>query len=440
MCFPKRATHPNPTYPYRLPLAIGCWRSWRALAWLAASFLAGCEATAPAKPAQTAEQVRSVDVAEAPPDSLAQLQLPVRHAERVGLLVPLSGPLAAAGRAVRDGFIAAYFDDEAPRKPALHVYDTTARPIPAIYEQSLVDAVELIVGPLNKGKLEALRRLNPEVPVLGLNYLDAASADSPEDDIAQHSNTEPVSTGAQPFMQVGLAIEDEAATIAARLLAEDLQRLLAIRGAEGWAVRGAAALTAAWPFELELQEFADVKTITESVGEAMRVTASLERRDALQRLLNTDLEFLPRARSDFDGVVAFVNHVDATALGPALKFHFASHLPVFASSQSVRDASALKELNGFRVALMPFDLNAHPLWDAVHEVFGDSRGNTAALRALGMDAYLIVNNWARIARREPLQGATGQLRLARSGQIRRTLAWGQVSRGALRALPPVAQH
>ena len=365
--------------------------------------------------------------------------LPPESPGRVGLFVPLSGPLAAAGRAVRDGFIAAYLDDSAPLKPALLVYDTAAEPIGAIYERSLVDGVDLIVGPLSKNRVQALHRLNPELAVLGLNYLDVETGSG------SAGNPGPAPVGlaapvaAHPFLQVGLAIEDEAATMIDRLLGEDLHRLLAVHGTEDWAVRGVQALADSWPFHIELQAFDDVKTITESLGEAMQVAASLERREALERLLNAEVEFLPRARSDLDGVVAFVDHIEASALAPALKFHFASHLPVFASSQSVRNASSLAELRGFNVAEMPFNIGADPLWDAVKEVFDDG-GNIAALRALGMDACRIANHWHWISHGEPLYGATGALRLAEDGRIRRTLAWATVARGGVHASPAAARR
>ena len=400
--------------------------------------------------------------AEVPPSGLARLLQPGREPARVGLFLPLSGPLAAAGRAVRDGFIAAYFHDSAPPKPNLRIYDTTSGPIAALYKQCLTDGVDFIVGPLSKSRLEALHRLDAEIPVLGLNYLDgghgaelsnrtlvvpdaAPSTQAPQQLVQAPQQLvqapqqlvqapQQLVQAPQRFMQLGLAIEDEAATIIDRLLAEDLQRLVAIHGTEDWAIRGVRALTESWPFSIDTQAFADVKTITESVGESMQVAASLERREALERLLRTKLEFLPRARSDLDGVVAFVNDIEAAALAPALKFHYADHLPVYASSQSVRNPSSLDDLSGFQVTEMPFNLQSEPLWNTVKQAFGG--GSVAALHALGIDAYRIVDLRDWVAAGEPVYGATGKLQLAGSGRIHRRLAWGTVARGAIH---PVAQ-
>ena len=355
------------------------------------------------------------------PTGLARLSATATQPARVGLFVPLSGALSAAGRAVRDGYIAAWLDDPAPNKAPLTVYDTAKRPLAEILKQSLAHGVQLIVGPLSKQRLEALRRLNPEVAVLGLNYLDTATTDN----AAPHPS----------FLQVGLAIEDEATTIAERLQAEGLHRLLAVRGGEDWADRGVQALVEAWADTVEVHPFTDVKTLTESIGGAMQIAASTQRKEALEALLNTRLEFLPRRRSDIDAVVAFVDHIEASALAPALKFHFAGDLPVFASSLSVRNATGLGELNGFQVAEIPLNLYPNPLWDTVKTVFDKRDGNIAALHALGMDAYRIAALADWVARGEPVYGATGELRLGDGGQVRRTLHWASVSRGIIRPTP-----
>ena len=373
--------------------------------------------------------------ARVPPGSLARALEPAPQTGRVGLFVPLSGPLASAGRAVRDGFIAAYLDDTGALRSPLRIYDTTQGAIGAVFEQSQADGVERIVGPLSKGKLQVLRGLNPQVAVLGLNYVEAAGDGAAGTDQPAARNTRPPPPQ-RPFLQMGLAIEDEAATIVEHLLARNLERLLAIRSSDDWAVRGARALTNGWPFEVDLQEFANVRTVTESVGTAMGVAASEERRRKLERVLNRQLEFIPRARTDLDGVVAFVDHLEATALAPALKYHLAGRLPpVFASSQSVRNASALADLGSFHVTEMPFNLVADPLWGAVKTAFEDGDGNIAALRALGMDAYRILSLWHWVVRGEPVYGATGKLTLGADGQIRRRLAWARISDGELR---PVA--
>lgn len=372
--------------------------------------------------------------AVAPAEQAEQAGQPPWQPAQVGLLIPLQGPLASAGRAVRDGFIAAYLHRKGAAKPGLRIYDSVASPMPALHRQCLADGIELIVGPLSKENLAALRDLNPQIPVLGLNYLDerqAAQGEGPENALA----VDGVFRRPLDFRQLGLAIEDEAASIAERLRGDGIEQLLVVRNGEDWALRGSLALASDWPFEVHLHAFEDAQAITESVGEAMRVAGSLERREALQKLLGQKLHFLPRSRTDLDAVVAFVNHLEAAALAPALHYHSAQRLPVYASSQSARNPSALEELDGFQIAEMPFQLNANGLSKAVQQAFDLGSGDVAAFYALGIDAWRILNRWRQMAGGESVQGATGELQLGADGRIRRRLAWGEVSGGAIRPLP-----
>ncbi len=356
------------------------------------------------------------------PTPLRALDHDRSKARRVGLLLPLSGPLAVAGRAVRDGYIAAYLHESAQSEQEIVVYDTAAAPLPSVYEQALLDEVDLLVGPLTKDEVATLNGLAPSVPTLVLNYLDDGEP-APSD-----------------VYQLGLAIEDEADTLVSRLLEDGAERLLVVHNDQDWSQRAADRLTASWPYPIALEFLPDVKTITESVGRAMQTDASLERRDELARLLGADLEFLPRARGDLDAVVALVNNVEANALVPALRFHFARGLPVYASSQTVRGASPqdLRELAGFRVSELPWILFADPIYAEMADVFGLPGNRFAALYALGLDAYRVSGRLTILgAGGDQLLGSTGLLTMDGSGRFRRELAWGLIRRGRLEPLPVV---
>ena len=368
--------------------------------------------------------------AAALPEPLARLRQRPPPTRRVGLFIPLNGALVAAGKAVRDGFISAYLQDSAAVKPEVRLYDTAAGSMATLLQASRSAGIEFIVGPLSKPALESLIGLNPRTPVLALNYPNAplqggacigAAAARLGDEAG--------------FAAVGLAIEDEAALIVQRLQADGRERVLVIRNARSWAIRGASQLERSWPDHLEQHGFGDIKTLTESVGEALQTAASQARHDKLAEVLGAPIEFLPRARQDIDGIVAFVDHLQARALAPALKFHFAEELPVYASSQSVRGAGRLGELEGFQVAELPFRLHQGPLHQAFTEAFEPQDANLADLFALGIDAYRLFDHWRLLNTGEPLRGATGTLSLGDDGCIRRTLGWAQVQGGALSARP-----
>ncbi|MYK27215.1 MAG: penicillin-binding protein activator [Gammaproteobacteria bacterium] len=364
------------------------------------------------------------------PEPLARLRHRPPPARRVGLFIPLNGPLAAAGKTVRDGFISAYLQDSAAVKPEVRIYDTASEPMVALLQASRSTGIQFIVGPLSKPALESLIELQPRVPMLALNY-----PNTPMDGGTCRGEAQARLEAGAGFAALGLAIEDEAALIAERLQADGRERVLVIRNGRGWAIRGTSQLARSWPHHLEEHAFGNIKTMTESVGEALQVAASQARHDQLAEALGTPLEFLPRARRDIDGIVAFVDHLQALALAPALKFHFAEELPVYASSQSVRGAGRLGDLEGFQVAELPFRLHPGPLHRAFSEAFDPHDANLTALFALGIDAYRLFDHWSLLSASDPLRGATGTLRLGDDGCIRRTLGWAVVEHGKLSEVP-----
>ncbi|MBO6851632.1 MAG: penicillin-binding protein activator, partial [Marinobacter sp.] len=126
--------------------------------------------------------------------------------EQITLALPLEGPLASAGKAIRDGFFAAYYSDESAdrSKTSIRVVNSADSDFNELYRELSADGQDLIVGPLEKDALAALARLETlPVPVLGLNYL-------PDDS--------DIPTG---LYQFGLSAEDEARQIANRLALEN---------------------------------------------------------------------------------------------------------------------------------------------------------------------------------------------------------------------------
>jgi uncharacterized protein len=355
-----------------------------------------------------------------PPAALKPLLERTALPTRVGLLLPLSGPLGRAGRAVRDGFIASYLSHRDDVGYLVNVYDVAAQPLPVIYERALLDGNQLLIGPLSREGVTDMNRLDPEVPVLALNYLG--------DEIP-----------APNLIQIGLAIEDDAYSLAEWMIDAKLERVLLFHSRDDWSVRAMHAIRSVWHGPLEVQTIEDIRTVTESVGVAMRVADSHRRRDEIQALLGESLEFSPRARGDVDAIVALVSALEASALVPALRFHFADGVPVFVTSQTVRGLASgrLSALNGFRVAELPGVVGDDATFSGIDEAFALEGNLFVSMYALGADAF-------RLADRLPLMlqgalsgllGSTGELDLQPDGRIQRQLARTQVRGGRIQPVP-----
>ena len=364
------------------------------------------------------------------PLALQNITSEVWQPQHIGLMLPLSGGLRRAGRAVRDGFVAAYLaaNADSQDRPGADLqvsfYDTQSQPMAQLYERVLTDGVDLLIGPLQKELVTRLNSLNPEIPTLVLNYL------------------EPSDVPAANLLQLGLAIEDEARTIGQRMQADGIESLLLLHTYEEWSLRAKRQLERQWTGPVTVQSFTDLRTVTESVGTAMNVAASLARKQELNAAFKFDLEFLPRARGDLDGIVALVNNVEANALVPALRFHFANNLPVYATSQVVRGArpAQLSELANFRVSELPWYLFDDPLYQAIDESFGLAANPFSSLYALGADALRVSNTIALLDRSATTQmlGSTGVLSLTADGRFRRELTWGVIRRSTVQAMPFVS--
>lgn len=354
-----------------------------------------------------------------PPPSVAQV---ATEGRQLALLVPLTGALATAAEAVRDGFTAAYLFAWPTRDrgdaPVIRIYDTGAMSVGAAYRRAQADGAEIIVGPLEKASVAELVSQSPTLPVVALNSLDHASE------------------AGFGVLQLALAVEDDASAIAATLAEDGVERIVLFDNPQRWAARARERFEA----ELSVVEVVAAGTLhgvadaTEVAGDMLNVAASHARHAELSQLTGLELGFTPRRRDDVDAVVAFVEGSQLMALKPALDFHFAADLPVYAPSRAVRGV-AWGRLSGVRVCDIPWRLHQHPLRTAAVS-FATNRGTLASFFALGVDGFRIANQVSRLtAYGEGIAGSTGVLSLAENGRIHRRLAWGEVVNGRLVPMP-----
>jgi len=138
-------------------------------------------------------------------------------------LLPLSGRTAAAGKAIQNGFMGAYFSTVAglDDPQTVRIYDVSNEGgASAAYATAVADGAEFVIGPLLKNNVVALANdILVPVPVLTLNYL-------------------PDNTLAPPGLyQFALAPEDEARSAAVRALADGHTRAVALVPNNDWGRR-----------------------------------------------------------------------------------------------------------------------------------------------------------------------------------------------------------
>ncbi|MEO7916757.1 MAG: penicillin-binding protein activator, partial [Dokdonella sp.] len=94
---------------------------------------------------------------------------------RVALLLPMTGPVAGVGAAIRDGFFTAYFADPNEGRPQISVYDAGRTPDDAVaaYTRAVADGASHVVGPLLREAVGRLFKQALPVRVLALNHPDS---------------------------------------------------------------------------------------------------------------------------------------------------------------------------------------------------------------------------------------------------------------------------
>lgn len=351
------------------------------------------------------------------PGGLAYLVDQPQAPARVALLLPLSGRLAPAGRAVQDGYLASYYAARLAGEAnhEIMVVDMDVHPsASSAYDNAVARGANLVLGPLSKQSVAELNN-HPDrpVPVLALN---------------RHEEEGTVFTGSSALVQLALAPEDEARTIAGLAYGQGARRALIIRPEGEWGSKVAQALIERWQ---ELGgSFADSVTYRDrsdysaDIKQALGIPASEQRARDIRDLFATNVEFNARRRQDIDAIFLLsANGSEARSLKPLLAFHYAGGLPVYSTSSiyggnpDPRD----RDLDGIHFVEIPWLLGAAP--DLRVAIAAGDTGSDAytRLNALGADAFLLQARFQQLQAGADalLRGNTGLLSMDPQLRIRR---------------------
>jgi outer membrane PBP1 activator LpoA protein len=344
---------------------------------------------------------------------LAQNQIAVatQFPDQIALLLPMSGRAEAVGVAVRDGFIAAYLEQDPASRPHVKIYDVAAESVAGAYRHAMEDGAGFIVGPLTKEDVAAVAPLSSgRTPVLALNFLSESV------------------TPSHNFYQFALWPEDEARSVARRLVAEGKLRGVAILPDGEWGNRVGSA------FAEELKQQGGTLL---DVGHYESGRADFG--DIIKQVLQVHgVKGEPSThRSDVDFVFVASTSVGAARLiVPQLKFNYAGDVPVYSTSDSFEpDPSANADIDGMFFPDMPWMVSADPVTsqvrDTVRAAWPSRTARFDRLYAFGFDAYRLVPalRSKALSQTNEISGVTGKLKLDDRNRIHRELEWAQIKSG-----------
>jgi uncharacterized protein len=363
------------------------------------------------------------------PDALAfAAELLNNRPAHIALLLPLAD---AAGRAVSEGFMAAYYDavNQNQQVPQVTVFDTSnVTDIMPMYRSAAEIGADMIIGPLRKDSVRQLQaQLELPVPTLALNYGDEGRLNP------------------SGLYQFGLAPEDEIAQ-AARMAWAAGHRFAAVLTPAGeeyrriqetfissWQALGGEVVAAA--------SFGSVATYSDIIRRMMSIDQSEARAASLRNVLpRSNIQFTPRRRQDIDFVFILANPAEGRQLKPTMAFHFAGDVPVYAMPtiyDGGASATGNRDLNGIYFLDAPWILtNTDPLKSQTYNVWSDASGPVQRLRAMGIDSFRLHTRVAQLANFPGVKvtGATGTLSMRSDGTITRELTGAQFVNGEVTLL------
>lgn len=349
--------------------------------------------------------------------------------QKITLLVPLHGNFAHSGKAIRDGFLAAYYYSVQHEGPdsSVEIMDTSQGDIKTLYNYAVTNGANFIVGPLTKQNVQAIASQNPlPVTTLALNTISNYTVSN--------------------LFQFGLSSQDETLQVVKRAWTEHPGKALIIAPDNTWGQSIARILLNTW------QSFQGTITtillydyqasLNQQIQRILNVDLSQNNAKTLKKILWEKFKFIPRRRQDIDVIFLIAPPKQARQIRPLLQFYFAGDLPIYSTSviyNGMPQPRLDHDLDGIIFCDMPWvlrDATSLPqtlpiLRDEITKLWPYSYKRYTRLYALGIDAYYLMLNLNKLSQNpyNGIIGATGTFYIDNYQHIYRQLDWAQMRRG-----------
>jgi outer membrane PBP1 activator LpoA protein len=345
---------------------------------------------------------------------------------KIGLLLPLTGVHANSAKAVKDGFITAFYQDNSNHKKAAYeikIYDTNPNNVLDAYKKAKGDGVGFIVGPLTKQEVEAIASVhNLTIPVLALNTVN------------QLKHTP------KKLYQFGLPPEHQAKTIALKAQQNAYKNAAAIVPNTAWGQRMLQAFILEW------------HAMGGNIVTSLKISNNTDVDKAIQKLLQINksnnsavtvsestrkAKFTPHRTTNLDFIFLATDYSIAKQIKPLLNFYFAANIPIYASSNvySTNNNAYDTDLDDIFFCDMPWILDPSVKlrnnYKTIIKLSPSDFEDSARLYALGLDAYKIVKEFDQLEQQRGLviSGMTGMLSLTKDNTIDQKLIWAKIKNG-----------
>lgn len=378
------------------------------------------------------------------PESLYSItQVSVNESNHVVVLLPLSGRLATTGAAIKEGILAAYFNDanamNATELPLLRFVDSNNKSAEELLLET--NQADWIIGPLLKENVEGLLPLlEANQHILTLNRPGAKQV--PLADNLQQENT-PSLYSTQIYFS--LAPEDEAEQLAQQVFVQGKRVPIVVASSNSLHQRMQTAFLKEWKAltaglgnhqhtQPALVTYSDNSTLSDGILNALDVAQSKTRIREIQSFADTELYNLPRNRRDIDAIIVFTTPQQTALVNPVIEASIVPFngvkVPVFATSRSVdyaQTSSQWRDLENLHFIDMPWVLpneSVSPMAMQVQALWPQRSTTLQRLFAFGVDAYQLIPFLGSMVNLPQLHydGLTGTLQINNDKEVVRKLS------------------
>ncbi|WP_018983298.1 penicillin-binding protein activator [Salinimonas chungwhensis] len=370
----------------------------------------------------------------------------------ITVMLPLSGRYQGTGMAVKDGILAAYYqqlsESGASAVPTISFVDTHQK-----QPDELINAIgdsRWVIGPLLKETLDmVLPKLPSDINLLALNRPDdtpdtiLGTPDSPL--VPESFAVAPPSPSATWF---ALAPEDEAYQLADHIAEKGYRSPIVVAANGSIYQRLLDAFEKRWQSHhkaedkaraLNVVTFDDSGSLKEGITDALGVAQSKSRIDQIRYMVNEKLYNVTRNRRDIDAIVVFASPEQTELLNPMVEASLSPFdgktVPVYATSRSMEYDSGKnqwRDLQNVRFIDMPWMLPQNrwtSLTDTANQLWPDRSTTFSRFFAFGVDAYQMLPNVMQMALlpQVSLEGLTGTLSVDEKGRVIRRLPQARIN-------------
>lgn len=354
-------------------------------------------------------------------------QSSIRH---VALLLPLSGPHANAARAIREGYLAAYYENSGNiPKPSIKVYDT-GNDVVYVYNRAIREGADFVVGPLMKDDVYRLSQTAHSIrtPILALN---------------EHPGVNPYM---RSFVQFSLAPEEEADQIVEKAKQSGFNNASIVVPDNNWGKRLANRFNTKWENAggniVSLTRVDPNKDMAQKIRVLLGIEQSQKRCSAIKRSIKEKVEYQLRRREDIDVIFMALPSDQARQVKPLFDFYYAQDIPILATS-SIYAGNANpghdRDINGVQFIDMPWIIDPKKggnVRELISRYHGNQLGESSRLFAMGVDAYKLTLSFNKMQQsgQSTINGATGLLTLGSDNRVDRKMSWAKISNGSAKLM------